>query len=183
VIGRSVDLRSLIREVPDFPRPGISFKDATPLLAQPEAFSALLAELAAAVEAEAGGEAITHVVAPEARGFIVGAALARDLGAGFVPARKPGRLPRKTSFADYELEYGSDQLHAHADAFGTGDRVVICDDLIATGGTAAAVAEIVFGSDAELAAFGFAIELDALGGRAALARFGAPVVSVIHFER
>jgi adenine phosphoribosyltransferase len=177
-----VDLRSLIREVPDFPRPGISFKDATPLMADPEAFSALLQTLAAAVESEAGDE-VTHVVAPEARGFIFGAALARDLGAGFVPARKPGRLPRETAFADYELEYGADQLHAHADAFGAGDRVVICDDLIATGGTAAAVAEIVADSGAELAAFAFAIELDALGGRDLLARFGAPVVSVIHFER
>jgi adenine phosphoribosyltransferase len=178
-----VDLRSLIREVPDFPRPGISFKDATPLMADPEAFSALLARLAGAVESEAGDGDITHVVAPEARGFILGAALARDLGAGFVPARKPGRLPRATTFADYELEYGSDQLHAHADAFGEGDRVVVCDDLIATGGTAAAVAEIVSGSGAELAGFAFAIELDALGGRELLARFGAPVVSVIHFER
>ena len=178
-----MDLRSLIREVPDFPRPGISFKDATPLLADPDAFAALLATLAGEVESAAGGGEITQVVAPEARGFIFGAALARDLGAGFVPARKPGRLPRATAFADYELEYGSDQLHAHADAFGAGDRVVICDDLIATGGTAAAVAEIVAASGAELAAFAFAIELDALGGRELLARFDAPVVSVIHFER
>jgi len=178
-----VDLRSLIREVPDFPRPGISFKDATPLMADPQAFSTLLAELAGAVRSEAGRERVTHVVAPEARGFIFGAALARDLAAGFVPARKPGRLPRATMLADYELEYGSDQLHAHSDAFGEGDRVVICDDLLATGGTAAATAEIVVGSGAGLAAFAFAIGLDALGGRALLARFGAPVASVIHFER
>jgi adenine phosphoribosyltransferase len=178
-----VDLRSLIQEVPDFPRPGISFKDATPLLAQPEAFAELLARLAAAVAAETDGDAITRVVAPEARGFIFGSALARDLGAGFAPARKPGRLPRATRYAAYELEYGTDQLHVHADGLGAGDRVVICDDLIATGGTAAAAAEIVLASGAELAAFAFAIELDALGGRALLARFGAPVVSVIHFER
>ena len=177
-----MDLRSLIREVPDFPRPGISFKDVTPLLADPDAFAELLATLAGEVTAAAGGE-VTQVVAPEARGFIFGAALARDLGAGFVPARKPGRLPRTTASADYELEYGSDQLHAHADAFGAGDRVVICDDLIATGGTAAAVAEIVAASGAELAAFAFAVELDALGGRELLARFGAPVASVIHFAR
>jgi adenine phosphoribosyltransferase len=178
-----VDLRSLIREVPDFPRPGISFKDATPLMANPEAFAALLARLAAEVGSGTGGLEITHVVSPEARGFIFGAALARDLGAGFVPARKPGRLPRATTSADYELEYGSDQLHAHADAFGAGDRVVVCDDLIATGGTAAAVAEIVAGSGAELAAFAFAIELEALGGRELLARFGAPVISLIRFGR
>ena len=178
-----MDLRSLIREVPDFPQPGISFKDATPLMADPDAFSTLLAALAGAVKSEAGPERVTHVLAPEARGFIFGSALARDLEAGFIPARKPGRLPRATTFADYELEYGSDQLHAHADAFGAGDRVVICDDLLATGGTAAAVAEIVAGSGAELAAFAFAIELDALGGRALLARFAAPVASVIHFDR
>lgn len=178
-----MDLRSLIREVPDFPRAGISFKDATPLLADPAAFGELSSRLAAAVTGTLRDQPSTHVVAPEARGFIFGAALARDLEAGFVPARKPGRLPRATTFADYELEYGSDQLHAHADAFGTGDRVVVCDDLLATGGTATAVAEIVAGSGADLAAFAFAIELDALGGREALARFGAPVVSVIHFDR
>lgn len=176
-----MDLRSLIHEVPDFPRPGISFKDATPLMADPEAFSELLRLVAEAVRAEVG-EGVTQIVAPEARGFIFGAALANAIGAGFIPARKPGRLPRATIFADYELEYGVDQLHAHTDAFGPGDRVVICDDLVATGGTAAAVAEIVAEVGAELAAFAFAIELQALGGRGALARFGAPVVSVIRFE-
>jgi adenine phosphoribosyltransferase len=176
-----VDLRSLIHEVPDFPRPGISFKDATPLMADPAAFSELLRRLAEATR-DAAGAGITHIVAPEARGFILGGALSDALQAGFVPARKPGRLPRETRFADYELEYGADQLHAHVDAFGPGDRVVVCDDLVATGGTAAAVAEIVSGSGAELAAFTFAIELEALGGREALARFGAPVVSVIRME-
>ena len=175
-----MDLRALIHEVPDFPRPGISFKDATPLMADPEAFSELLRLVAEAVRAEAG-EGVTHVVAPEARGFIFGAALANAIGAGFIPARKPGKLPRATIFADYELEYGLDQLHAHTDAFGPGDRVVICDDLVATGGTATAVAEIVAEAKAELVAFAFAIELEALGGRAALAGFGAPVVSVIRF--
>ena len=178
-----MDLRSLIQEVPDFPQPGISFKDATPLLAQPRAFSELLASLGRAVEAEVGTGGATQVVAPEARGFIFGAALARDLGAGFVPARKPGRLPRATTFAEYELEYGADQLHVHADAFGDGDRVIVCDDLIATGGTAAALAEIVARSGAELGAFAFAIELDELGGRELLARFRAPVVSLLHFDR
>jgi len=177
-----VDLRSLIREVPDFPRPGISFKDATPLMANPAAFSELLDRLAAAVTAEAG-ERVSHVVAPEARGFIFGAALANAIGAGFVPARKPGKLPGETRFADYELEYGADQLHAHRDAFGPGDRVVVCDDLVATGGTAAAVGEIVVASGAELAAYAFAIELEALGGRGALEPFGAPVISVIRFAR
>jgi adenine phosphoribosyltransferase len=177
-----MDLRSLIHEVPDFPRPGISFKDVTPLMADPEAFSELLRQLAEAVRAEAG-DGITQVVAPEARGFIFGAALANAIGAGFIPARKPGRLPRSTIYADYELEYGVDQLHAHTDAFGPGDRVVLCDDLIATGGTAAAVARIVAEAKAELAAFAFAIELEELDGRAALAGFGAPVLSVIRFPR
>jgi adenine phosphoribosyltransferase len=179
----AVDLEALIREVPDFPRPGISFKDATPLMARGEAFAELIGRLAAAVTAEAaGGPPITHVVAPEARGFIFGAALATAIGAGFVPTRKPGRLPRATRSAEYELEYGADQLHAHRDAFAPGDVVVVCDDLIATGGTAGAVAEIVLDSGAELAAFAFAIELDALGGREALARFGAPILSVIRLE-
>jgi adenine phosphoribosyltransferase len=172
------DLRALIREVPDFPRPGISFKDATPLMADPVAFSELLQLLAGSTR-EAAGAGVTHIVAPEARGFIFGGALSDALEAGFVPARKPGKLPRETSHADYELEYGVDQLHAHTDAFGPGDRVVVCDDLVATGGTATAVAEIVVESGAELAAFTFAIELEALGGRRALSRFGAPVVSVI----
>ncbi len=164
----------------DFPRPGVSFKDATPLMADPAAFSELLRLIADGVRAEVGS-GVTHVVAPEARGFIFGAALANAIGAGFIPARKPGRLPRATIFADYELEYGVDQLHAHTDAFGPGDRVVICDDLVATGGTAAAVAQIVDEAGADLAAFAFAIELEALGGRDALSPFGAPVVSVIRF--
>jgi adenine phosphoribosyltransferase len=175
-----MDLRSLISEVPDFPRPGISFKDATPLMADGSAFAELVERIAAAVRDAVGtGPPVTHVVAPEARGFIFGAALAHEIGAGFVPTRKPGRLPRPTRSADYELEYGADQLHAHLDAFGSGDRVVVCDDLIATGGTAAAVAEIVAESEADLVAFAFAIELTALRGREALARFGAPILSVI----
>jgi adenine phosphoribosyltransferase len=177
-----MDLRSLISEVPDFPRPGISFKDATPLMADASAFAELIARLAAAVRDVVDSTPVTHVAAPEARGFIVGAALAHEIGAGFVPTRKPGRLPRPTRAADYELEYGEDQLHAHVDAFGQGDRVVVCDDLIATGGTAAAAAEIVADSGAELAAFAFAIELTALGGRAALVRFGAPILTVIELE-
>lgn len=178
-----MDLPALIREVPDFPRPGISFKDATPLMADPRAFSELLAQLADRVRAEVGDDGpISHVVSPEARGFIFGAALANALGAGFVPTRKPGRLPRETRFADYELEYGADQLHAHLDAFGPGDRVLVCDDLIATGGTAVAVGEIVADSRADLAGFAFAIELTFLQGREALGRFGAPVVSVIELE-
>jgi adenine phosphoribosyltransferase len=178
-----MDLRSLIHEVPDFPRPGISFKDATPLMADAAAFAELVGGLAAAVRHEVGaGPPVTRVVAPEARGFIFGAALAQEIGAGFVPTRKPGRLPPPTRSADYELEYGADQLHAHLDAFGRSDRVVVCDDLIATGGTAAAVAEIVAESEADLVAFAFAIELTALRGREALARFGAPIVSVVEFE-
>jgi len=178
-----MDLRSLIREVPDFPRPGISFKDATPLMADASAFAELVARLAVAVRDEVGADPpATLVVAPEARGFIFGAALAREIGAGFVPTRKPGRLPRPTRSADYELEYAADQLHVHLDAFGQGDRVVVCDDLIATGGTAAAAAEIVAESEADLVAFAFAIELTALRGREALARFGAPILSVIEFE-
>jgi adenine phosphoribosyltransferase len=178
-----MELRSLIHEVPDFPRPGISFKDATPLMADPAAFAELLRRLAEEVKSGIGGGApISHVVSPEARGFIFGAALANAIGAGFVPTRKPGRLPRETRFADYELEYGADQLHAHLDAFGPGDRVLVCDDLVATGGTAAAVGEIVADSRAELAGFAFAIELTHLTGRETLAGFDVPIVSIIELE-
>lgn len=178
------ELRGRIREVPDFPRTGINFKDATPLMADPHAFRAAVDRLRDLVRgAEAGGAGrATHVVAPEARGFIFGAALAHEISAGFVPARKPGKLPGETNFAEYELEYGLDQLHTHIDAFGSGDVVVICDDLIATGGTAAAVGDMVSTSGAAILAFVFVMELTFLDGRRALGRFDAPILSVIPLE-
>ena len=159
------DLRTLIREIPDFPKPGIVFKDITPLLLEPTALDRAVSELAAF----ARPLAVDLVVAAEARGFILGPALARELGAGFVPARKPGRLPSDTVSVEYILEYGIDALEVHADAFGAGTRVLIHDDLLATGGTARGVCDLVAGLGAEIAGCAFLIELSFLGGRERLA--------------
>jgi adenine phosphoribosyltransferase len=134
----TVDLRALIRDIPDFPKPGIVFKDITPLLLDPSATDAAINRLAG----WARPRAVDFVVAAEARGFILGAALARELGAGFVPARKPGKLPSDTISAEYILEYGIDALEVHADALAHGARVLVHDDLLATGGTARALAEL-----------------------------------------
>jgi adenine phosphoribosyltransferase len=168
-------LRSLIHSVPDFPRPGIVFRDATPLFADPTALRRAVDLLAERLEA-AGP--VDVVFAAEARGFILGPALAIRLGAGFVPARRPGKLPAVTERAAYELEYGAAELHVHADAIAPGARVVVHDDLIATGGTAAALAEIVDRLGGEVVAYAFLIELTALGGRA---RLGAPTHALIDF--
>jgi adenine phosphoribosyltransferase len=160
-VSAAVDLRSHIRDIPDFPKPGIVFKDITPLLLDPRALSAAvggLAEWAQPLE-------IDLVVAAEARGFILGAALARELGAGFVPARKPGKLPHDTVSAEYVLEYGVDALEMHADALAHGTRVLLHDDLLATGGTARALAELVERAGGRIAGCGFLVELSFLGGR------------------
>ncbi len=160
----SVELRSFIREIPDFPRPGIGFKDITPLLLDATALDQAVAQLAAPWR-ELG---VQLVVAAEARGFVLGAALARELGAGFVPARKPGKLPHETVSAEYELEYGLNALEIHADALAGGARVLIHDDLLATGGTARALGELVSRLGAEIAGYAFLVELAFLGGRARL---------------
>jgi adenine phosphoribosyltransferase len=160
----SVDLRAKIRDIPDFPKPGIVFKDITPLLLDPAALDAAilaLAEWARPLE-------VDIVAAAEARGFILGGALARELGAGFVPARKPGKLPFDTVSAEYVLEYGVDALEMHADALADGARVLLHDDLLATGGTARALASLVEGAGGVVVGFGFLVELAFLGGRAAL---------------
>jgi len=159
-----VDLRAHIRDIPDFPRPGIVFKDITPLLLEPAALDAAVSELAS----YASGLGVDYVVAAEARGFVLGGALARELGAGFVPARKPGKLPHETVSAEYVLEYGIDALEVHADALAGGARVLIHDDLLATGGTACALCELVTGFGAEVAGCAFLVELSFLGGRARL---------------
>jgi adenine phosphoribosyltransferase len=156
-----VDLRSRIRDIPDFPREGIVFKDITPLLLDAAALDAAVTELAA----HASTLGVDYVVAAEARGFILGAALARELGAGFVPARKPGKLPHDTVSAEYTLEYGLDALEVHADALAGGARVLVHDDLLATGGTARALCDLVAGLGAEVVACSFLIELSFLGGR------------------
>jgi adenine phosphoribosyltransferase len=159
-----LDLRAFVRDIPDFPRPGIVFKDITPLLLDPRALEAAVAALAY----RARGLDPDLVVAAEARGFILGGALAQALGAGFVPARKPGKLPHDTVSAEYALEYGIDALEVHADALAGGARVLIHDDLLATGGTASALCELASGLGAEIVGCAFLIELSFLGGRARL---------------
>src|ERR1700722_3709370 len=164
-----MDLREYVRDIPDFPHDGIMFRDITPLLVHPGALDQAVEQLAAAC---AELEPIDYVVAAEARGFILGAALARQLGAGFVPARKPGKLPAETISAEYALEYGVDALELHADAFADGARVLVHDDLLATGGTAGALCDLVAGLGAEIVGCAFLVELSFLGGRERLAPHG-----------
>jgi len=159
-----MQLESLIRDIPDFPEKGVVFKDITPLLASPEGFRSAIDYLASKYEL-AG---VTKVLGAEARGFIFGGALAYRLGAGFIPARKPGKLPWDTAVHEYQLEYGSDSLEVHIDALAPDDRVLIVDDVLATGGTAAAKASLVASMGAEVAGFAFLIELDFLNGRSKL---------------
>ena len=160
-----IDLRAYVRDIPDFPRPGIVFRDITPLLLDPRASDAAVNRLARfARELD-----IDFVVAAEARGFILGGALARELQAGFVPARKPGKLPHETVSAEYALEYGIDALEVHADALAGGARVLVHDDLLATGGTAGALCDLVTRLGAEIVACAFLVELTFLGGRERLA--------------
>jgi len=156
-----VNLRGFIREIPDFPRDGIMFKDITPLLLDPRALDAAIARLTQF----ARNLEIDYVVAAEARGFILGGALARGLKAGFVPARKRGKLPRDTVSSEYALEYGLDALEVHADAFAGGARVLIHDDLLATGGTAHALADLVGRLGGDVAACAFLVELTEFAGR------------------
>jgi adenine phosphoribosyltransferase len=160
----STDLRGLVREIPDFPKEGVGFKDITPLLADPRALKAAvrgLAEYARPLN-------VDYVIAAEARGFLLGPALALELGAGFVLARKPGKLPYETVRAEYLLEYGSAELELHTDALGAGGRVLVHDDLLATGGTAKALCELVESLGGEVVGCGFLIELEFLNGRARL---------------
>lgn len=160
----SLDLRAFVRDIPDFPSPGILFRDITPLLASPAAFSEAVTAMALPFRADPPEK----VLGIEARGFMFGAALARELGVGFVPVRKPGKLPRETLRVSYGLEYGKDTLEIHADACGHGERVLIADDVLATGGTALAAAELVDRLGAEVAGLTFFIELEGLKGRARL---------------
>ena len=164
-----------VRDVPDYPRPGIGFKDITPLLNDAKAF---------ALAIDAMAEPIlpllpTHVLGLESRGFIFGSALAYKLGLGFVPARKPGKLPMPTFSETYSLEYGEDRLEIHQDAFKAGDRVLICDDVLATGGTAAAARRLVERTGAQPVALTLFLELEFLKGREQLK--GLPVFSVIGY--
>lgn len=170
-----MDLTRTIREVPDFPKPGISFKDITTLLANPEALRyciELLAEKCAELTPD-------YIAGIESRGFIFGVPLAYHMNLGFAPVRKPGKLPAAVYAADYELEYGSGRLEIHQDAFKPGSRVLVIDDLIATGGTAAATAELIQKTGCELAGFGFIIELVDLAGRQKLPK--VPIVSLVQY--
>lgn len=171
-----MDLNSLIRDIPDFPKEGVMFKDITPLLADPQGLKEAIDTIAAAY-ADAG---VTKVLGAEARGFIFGGALAYRLGAGFVPARKPGKLPWETTKAEYALEYGTDTLEMHLDAIGPDDTVLIVDDVLATGGTAAAKGKLATSTGANLAGYAFLIELDFLGGREKLG--DEQIVSLIHVD-
>ena len=167
------DLQRLIRDVPDFPKPGIQFKDITPLLADP-------AGLAWAVELMVQpfrGKQVDIVAGAESRGFIFGTAVARELSAGFVPIRKPGKLPAETHLHEYSLEYGIDALEIHADAIRPGQKVLIVDDLLATGGTLAACCHLVRGLGGSVIAVAVLIELEALKGREQLKE--VPIFSVM----
>ena len=169
------ELKRLIREVPDFPKPGILFKDITTLVADAAGLRQAIGCLAERF-LTAG---VDRVVGIESRGFIFGAAVADRIGAGFVPARKPGKLPARTVRVDYALEYGTDALEIHEDAVKRGERVLIVDDLLATGGTARAAVDLVVGRGAEVHALAFLVELDALRGRERLA--GHDVFAAVHY--
>jgi len=158
-------LRQHVRDIPDFPKPGIVFRDITPLLLDAEALrtaTEALADYAISVNAE-------YVVSAEARGFVLGGAIAARAGAGFIVARKPGKLPHLTDSVEYKLEYGVDTLEMHSDSLRCGARVLVHDDLLATGGTAGALCELVEQADAQVAGCAFLVELAFLGGRARLA--------------
>jgi adenine phosphoribosyltransferase len=158
------DLRPYIRDVADFPKPGILFKDVTPLLSNPAAFRATIDEL----KQRFAGRGIDVVAAAEARGFIFGAPLALELGVGFVPIRKPGKLPYAKIAVEYQLEYGRDCLEVHADALKPSARVLLLDDVLATGGTIKACRDLIVQSGAHLVACAFVIELAFLNGREVL---------------
>ena len=162
-----MDLKRYIRDIPDFPKPGIIFKDITPLLNNPAAFKKAVDLLAAKYKKQN----IQHVVAVESRGFIFGAAVACKLKAGFVPVRKKGKLPYKTKSATYELEYGTDTLEIHEDALAPGARALIVDDLLATGGTAKAVAQLLKDMQVTVVGIAFLIELRFLKGKKKIAEF------------
>ncbi|MFC7502434.1 adenine phosphoribosyltransferase [Nocardioides sp. CPCC 206347] len=170
-------LTRLVRDVPDFPEPGILFKDITPLLADPEGFAAVVAGLAAAGRGADGRPVVDKVVGMEARGFILAAPVALALGVGFVPVRKPGKLPAATHEVSYELEYGAAVLQLHQDALAPGDRVLLIDDVLATGGTARATCELVSACGAQAVGLAVLMELGFLAGRAQLG--SVPVTALL----
>lgn len=174
---RPIDIRALIRTIPDFPRPGILFRDITTLLKEADGFRAVVETLEQAFRERR----IDKVAAIESRGFIIGAAVAYALHAGFVPIRKQGKLPAENFGQDYALEYGADRLEVHVDAMQRGERVLLVDDLIATGGTAEAALRLVGIAGASVVGCGFVVDLPDLGGRRRLERLGYPVIALCAF--
>lgn len=172
-----MDLKSLIRDIPDFPKPGIMFRDITTVLRDPDGLRYITDCLAEKLAA--AGLNADYIVGMESRGFIIGAPLAYKLGLGFIPVRKPGKLPSLVHSVEYQLEYGMDSLEIHQDALQPGSRVVIIDDLIATGGTATATAKLLQQIGCELLGFGFIIELQDLQGRKHLPN--VPIVTLVQY--
>jgi adenine phosphoribosyltransferase len=173
-----MDFKSIIRDIPDFPQAGIVFRDITPLLGHPQGLRAIIAAFQTKF-ADLSIDKIDYIIGIESRGFILGAPLAMALGCGFVPVRKPKKLPAAVFRVEYALEYGTDTLEIHQDAIAAGARVIIIDDVIATGGTAAATAQLVEQTGAKLVGYGFLIELDFLNGRQALP--DVPIVSLVNY--
>jgi len=172
-----LDLEAAIRTIPDYPKPGILFRDITTLLGDPRAFRRTVDAL---VHPWTGSK-VEKVAGIEARGFIIGGAVAHQLSAGFVPIRKRGKLPHETVRVAYSLEYGLDEMEMHRDAIKEGERVILVDDLIATGGTAEAAVKLLKEMGAELVAAVFVIDLPDLGGRARIERLGVPVRTLVEF--
>lgn len=170
-----MDLKTLIRDIPDFPKPGILFRDITTLLRDPAGLKYSIETLAAQVR----DLQPQYIVGMESRGFIFGSALAYELGLGFIPVRKPGKLPADVHTVEYVLEYGTDRLEIHQDAVVPNSRVLIVDDLIATGGTAGATAQLLQEIGSTLVGCAFVIELDALNGRSRLP--DVPIISLVHY--
>ncbi len=173
-----MNLRDAIRTIPDHPKPGIMFRDITTLLGDARAFRRAVDEMVQPF----AGQRIDKVAAIEARGFILGGAIAHQLSAGFVPLRKKGKLPHKTVQVEYALEYGTDAMEMHMDAVVGGERVMLVDDLIATGGTAEAALKLLQGAGAEVVAAAFVVDLPELGGAERLRRAGVPTSSLVAFE-
>ena len=173
-----MNLKDAIRTIPDFPKPGIMYRDITTLLTNRRAFAETVIQMAAPYQIRN----IDNVAAIEARGFTIGGAIAFELGAGFVPIRKKGKLPFDTYEQDYELEYGSDTLEIHADACRSGEKVLLIDDLIATGGTAEAAINLIRKTGAEVVGAAFIVDLPDLGGMERIVKMGIPVTALVAYE-
>ncbi|MEM9420942.1 MAG: adenine phosphoribosyltransferase [Pseudomonadota bacterium] len=173
-----MDVKSIIRTIPDYPKPGIMFRDVTTLMGHPKAFAHVTRLLAEAYKSSG----IDKVAGIEARGFVFGAALAQVFEVGFIPVRKKGKLPGDTFSRTYQLEYGEDTLEIHVDAVTPGERVLLIDDLLATGGTALAALELLVEAGAKTAGAAFIVDLPELGGKKRLNEAGAEVLTLIEFE-